>query len=77
VDFAVKDGLKLNLLIQVCYAVNNHITKKREVNALLKAAAESRCKHLIVITWDYEAKETLDDIGVHYLPLWKWLISSR
>lgn len=77
VDFAVKDGLKLNLLIQVCYDVNNHTTRKREVNALLKAAVESRCKHLTVITWDYETKETVDDMEVHYLPLWKWLVSIK
>jgi predicted AAA+ superfamily ATPase len=50
------------------------MTKKRESHALLKAAGESRCKSLIVLTWDYEAKEAAEKLEIHYQPLWKWLI---
>lgn len=76
VDFAVKEGLKLSQLIQVCYEVDHYMTKKREAHALLKAAGESKCRSLTVLTWDYEAKEASDKLEIHYQPLWKWLIGS-
>jgi len=28
----------------------------------------------MVLTWDYEARETFEDREIHYLPLWKWLV---
>jgi uncharacterized protein len=74
VDFAIKEGLKLNQLIQISYEVDHYMTKKRETNALLKAGGETKCKNLVVLTWDYEAKEISDNMEIHYLPLWKWLI---
>ncbi len=62
--------------MQICYGIDDYMTKKREINALLKSANETKCKNLIVLTWDYEAKETSDKVRIHYLPIWKWLISS-
>lgn len=77
VDFAVKEGLKISQLIQICYDIGQYMTKKRESNSLLKAAHEVKCKNLIVLTWDYEAKEKSDDKQINYLPLWKWLVGSN
>jgi predicted AAA+ superfamily ATPase len=37
VDFAIKEGLKIEQLIQVCYGVDHYETKKRELNALVRA----------------------------------------
>ena len=74
VDFAIKEGMKISQLIQVCYDIDNYMTKKRETNALVKAAREILCDNLMVLTWDYEARETFEDREIHYLPLWKWLI---
>ncbi|MBI5180364.1 MAG: AAA family ATPase, partial [Nitrospirae bacterium] len=42
-----------------------------------KAASEAKCKNLIVLTWDYEAEERLDDKQINYLPLWKWLLGLK
>jgi predicted AAA+ superfamily ATPase len=75
VDFAVREGLKINQLIQICYDIDHYMTKKRETNALVKAAREILCNNLLVLTWDYEARETSGDREIHYLPLWKWLIA--
>lgn len=74
VDFTVKEGLKVSHLIQVCHDIDNDKTKKREINALVKAADETGCDNLMVLTWDYEAKETFDEREIHYLSLWKWLV---
>lgn len=75
VDFAVKEGLKIGQLIQICYDIDQYMTKRREINALVKAAYETKCKNLLVITWDYEAKEKSEDKQINYLPLWKWLVA--
>lgn len=77
VDFAVKEGLKIGQLIQICYDIVQYTTKKREINAIVKAAHETKCESLLVLTWDYEAKEKSDDKQIDYLPLWKWLIGSN
>ncbi len=50
------------------------MTKKREVNALIKASNEVGCENLMVLTWDYEAEETAGEKKITYLPLWSWLI---
>lgn len=76
VDFAVKEGLTISQLIQVCYDIDHYMTKKREMNALLKATGEIRCQHHMVITWDYEAKEDFNNRTINYMPLWKWLINE-
>jgi len=73
VDFAVREGLKISQLIQVCYETDRHQTKKREINALVKAGKETACNNLTILTWDDEAEEIAHKKRIHYVPLWKWL----
>lgn len=79
VDFVVKRGDKIQL-IQVCYNIEDPKTKEREIRALIKASKELKCRNLLVITEDYEAKEQASWFGVKrkikYTPLWKWLLTS-
>ncbi len=79
VDFVVKRGDKIQL-IQVCYNIEDPKTKEREIRALIKASKELKCRNLLVITEDYEAKEQASWFGVKrkikYIPLWKWLLTS-
>ena len=74
VDFAVKEGIKIKQLVQVCYDVENLNTKKRETKALLKASKELKCNNLLVISKDYEGEEKLDGKKIKFIPLWKWLL---
>ncbi|WP_457590700.1 ATP-binding protein [Geoglobus sp.] len=73
VDFVVTEGLKVKELIQVCYDVEDINTKKREINALLKASKDVGCSNLYVITWDYEGVEDVEGKKVRFISLWKWL----
>jgi predicted AAA+ superfamily ATPase len=75
VDFAIKSGLKIKQLIQVCYDISDADTKKRETRALLKAGKELKCKNLLIITEDYESEEKTKGKTIRYIPLWKWLLS--
>ncbi len=77
VDFVVKEALRIRQLIQVCYDVSDLETKKRELKALIKASKELRCKNLLVITEDYEAKEKIENQAVKFIPLRKWLLKKE
>lgn len=75
VDFVVKKGNAVHELIQVSYEVENPLTREREIKALLKGAIELRCKHLKIITDDYEDEEQHKDLKIIFIPLWKWLLA--
>ena len=74
VDFIIKKDKKIESLIQVSYINSKEEIKEREINALLKASKELRCKNLIVITWDYETEEKFGGEIIKFVPLWKWLL---
>ncbi|MDP2924877.1 MAG: ATP-binding protein [Nanoarchaeota archaeon] len=74
VDFVIKKEKKVEQLIQVSYINSKEEIREREINALLKASKELRCKNLIVITWDYETGEKFDGENIKFVPLWKWLL---
>jgi predicted AAA+ superfamily ATPase len=74
VDFLIKRGPKVDELIQVCYDIDHHATRKRELTSLAKANMAVGCAHLTILTWDYEAEEKCSGISVNVLPLWRWLI---
>ncbi len=74
VDFVISTGGKASELIQVSYSVEDPYTKKREVDALIRASEELKCENLTIITWDYEGNEESDGKKINYVPLWKWLL---
>ena len=81
VDFVVKDGIKIIQLIQVCFNIENPDTKNRELRSLIKASKELKCKTLLVITKDYDGEEKIEWFGdkavIKFIPLWKWLLTSK
>ncbi|MEM5881771.1 MAG: ATP-binding protein [Candidatus Aenigmatarchaeota archaeon] len=74
VDFIVKEGLKINQLIQVTYASSKDEIDKREIKALLKASEQLKCENLLIITWDYEDELKVNNKTIKCIPLWKWLL---
>jgi len=76
VDFVVSLGLRVKELIQVSYDIDDPKTKRREVEALLRASKELKCNNLKVITWDYDANESYGGKEVKFIPLWKFLLEG-
>jgi len=74
VDFVLKEGTKIEQLIQVTYASGKDEIEEREVKSLLKASKEIKCKDLSVITWDHEDAVKISNRIVKFIPLWKWLL---
>jgi predicted AAA+ superfamily ATPase len=78
VDFVVQQNVTVTHLIQVCWDPENDKTKEREVRALLKASRELNCSRLMVITGDFEGRESVSWFGiegqVEFIPARKWLL---
>ncbi len=79
VDFVLKKGDHTTQLLQVCYAMDDEDTKKREIRALLKAGKELRCENMTVITYETESQETVEWFGIkgtiRYVPITQWLLT--
>jgi len=77
VDFVVTHQKTVQQIIQVCYQLNHHTTKEREVSALLQASDELSCNTLLVITFDLDKEEKHGKKTILYIPLWRWLIENK
>jgi hypothetical protein len=77
VDFVIKRGAEVDELIQVCYEIDHHTTRKREMTSLAKAGKDLGCEHLTILNWDYEAEEKHSGNRINFTPLWKWLILAH
>ena len=74
VDFVVRERKNVKFLIQVCANIDDFKTKEREITSLVKASDELKCKNLLVITFDYDKEERIQNKKIVFKPLWKWLI---
>ena len=50
IDFVTRKGFTVEQLIQVCYDLSSHKTRKRELDALLECSQELNCDRLLIIT---------------------------
>ena len=74
VDFIVTDKITgQRRLIQVAWDLSDASTVKREITALVNAAAETGIDSKMIITWDSES--SMDD-GIEVVPIWKWALSE-
>ncbi len=77
VDFvALRHGETQPILIQVCYNLDDPEVRKREQRALLKSANYLQSKVNLIISRNYEEIVRKDDITIHILPAWKWLLEK-
>lgn len=74
VDFIIKEENKIKQLIQVTDISSKIELAEREIRSIIKASRELRCKDLLVLTRDYEAKEMIEKKSIQFLPVWKWLL---
>ncbi len=71
-DFVVCDGNKVLQCIQVSYDISNEKTRKREINGLLLASRQTKCRNLLLLT-DHECcEETVDGVPVIVKPVHEW-----
>lgn len=74
-DFVVVEYDKVTRLIQVSYQIGDEETRKREVDGLLEAAQATGCRELTIVTMEAEAEWKEQDMSIHVVPAWKWMLS--
>lgn len=71
-DFVVCEGNKVLQCIQVSYDISNEKTRKRELDGLLLAYRQTKCKNLLLLT-DHEYEEyDKNDIHILIKPVYEW-----
>lgn len=76
VDFVIKEGTEVKILIQVCWNMRDEKTRNRELRSLQKAMKELKVSNAMIITEDTEGEEKLNGFIVQIVPLWKWLLNK-
>ena len=80
VDFVVKEGLQITRLIQVCAAISNPKTLKREMRSLIKASQELKCKELLLLNPQEARTESFTwqnvERQIRIVPIWQWLLEN-
>jgi len=74
-DFIIKEKNKY-LPVQVSYTIKNADTKQREINGLLAACELLKTKNGIIVTYEEEANEMINDINVSIIPAYKFILDK-
>lgn len=75
-DFVVCDGNRVLQCIQVSYDISNEKTRKREINGLLLAHRQTKCKNLLLLTDHEYAEEEINGVHITILPVYEWSSQS-
>jgi predicted AAA+ superfamily ATPase len=80
--FYIRNGYEVDFLvpgevmIQVSYSLTEDSTRKREINALLKASEKTPVKSLAIVTFSTEETIETEGMTIDVVPAWKWLLSN-
>ena len=75
-DFVVCNNNKVIQCIQVSYDISNPKTRKRELNGLLMAHRQTKCKNLLLLT-DHEYEETEQEgVPITIKPVYEWVCNT-
>lgn len=77
VDFVIKQGLKVNRMIQVCSDISDAQTRNREIKGLVSGLVYFDMPEGIIITSDLFAEETVEEKQIKFVPLWYWLLETE
>ena len=76
-DFVLRQGNKVEQIVQVCYDLSSPKTYKREQGALEETSEELKCKNMCVVTWDTEGDMDVDGVKAPIITIEKWAETSR
>ncbi len=76
-DFVICDGNNVLQCIQVSYDISNEKTRKREIDGLLLAYRQTKCKNLLLLT-DHEFQETkANGVPITIKPVYEWALQQE
>ena len=71
-DFVVCDGNRVKQCIQVSYDISCEKTRKRELNGLLLACRQTKCRDLLLLTDHEFMDEEIDGVPIAIRPVYEW-----
>lgn len=69
VDFVLRNGTRIEQIIQVCYDMSGRNTEKREVSSLIECAGELKCSNLAIITYNDRSVIEKDGYIINVIPI--------
>lgn len=69
VDFVLRNGTKIERLVQVCYDMTNAKTEKREVDSIIECAGELICDNLVIVTNNEKRIIEKDGYKINVIPI--------
>ncbi|MCP4695861.1 MAG: ATP-binding protein [Gammaproteobacteria bacterium] len=75
VDFLATDPAGERILIQVCLDIDEPATRKREINALLRAMPECGLNRSVLITLNQKERIDCESNIIDAIPVWLWCLS--
>ncbi|MEW6006892.1 MAG: ATP-binding protein [bacterium] len=76
VDFLHKDFSDKVMPIQVTWGLESKKTKNRELESLISALDELKCKEGLILTYNEEDKSYVDNKIINVKPVYKWLLEE-
>ena len=71
-DFVLRNGTKVEQLIQVCYSLESERTRKREMDSIAECARELHCENLVIVTKDEEDTVEKNGHTIRVVPITKY-----
>lgn len=75
-DFVVKDKLKVQQVIQVCWSLNEEKTRKREISGLVAALREFKLPRGLILTYAEEEIIETEQGKIFVKPAAKWILEQ-
>lgn len=69
VDFVLRNGTRIERLIQVCYDMSEQKTEKREVGSIIECAGELKCQNLVIVTNSDKRTIMKDGYKIEVVPI--------
>jgi len=74
-DFIIQEKNKF-LPVQVSYSIQNSDTKQREIKGLVTACEYLQTKKAVIVTYDEQAYEKINDIEISIIPAYKFILDK-
>lgn len=75
-DFVIQHEQQVKALYQVCWDIQDTITRQREIDGIIEASKITLCDNLFIITHDKEDIIIQDGKTINILPAWKWMLNN-
>lgn len=75
-DYIVQHEQLVKALYQVCWDIQDTITRQREIDGIIEASRMTKCDNLFIITHHEEDVILHEGKTINIIPAWKWMLNK-